>query len=92
MIEAGAVALVLVAMMVFAGKKGAAGEVGESLGAAAGSAIAGAAGGVVLGVGDGLGIPRTDLSECERAKLEGRTWDASFACGAGDFIGYWWNK
>lgn len=38
--------------------------------------------------GEVFGIPRTNLTECERAKLEGRTWDASFACPAGDFLKY----
>lgn len=59
-----------------------------AVGAAAGSAVVNAAGGVVLGVGDAVGIPRTNVTECERAKAEGRTWDASFACPAGDFIRY----
>lgn len=43
--------------------------------------------GGVLGVAEGLGIPETSMTECERALAEGRTWDASFACPAGDFIG-----
>lgn len=42
----------------------------------------------VYAVGDALGLPRTSETECERAKREGRTWDASFACPAGDFLGY----
>ena len=42
----------------------------------------------VVTAGDALGVPRTNETECERAKREGRTWDASFACPAGDFIGY----
>lgn len=45
----------------------------------------------VLATGDVLGIPRTNMTECERAKAEGRTWDASFACPAGDFLGYVFN-
>jgi hypothetical protein len=42
-------------------------------------------------VGDTLGIPRTNETECARAKREGRTLDASFACPAGDFLSYLWN-
>lgn len=57
-----------------------------SIGELAGQAVGGAAGGVVLGIGDSLGVPRTDRTECERAIAEGRTWDASFACPAGTFI------
>lgn len=45
-----------------------------------------AAAGAIEGVGLAVGIPRTNLTECERAKREGRWWDASFACPAGDFI------
>lgn len=42
----------------------------------------------VLTAGDALGIPRTDMTECEKAMAEGRTLDASFACPAGDFLAY----
>lgn len=42
----------------------------------------------VLTAGDVLGIPRTDMTECEKAMAEGRTWDASFACPGGDFLAY----
>jgi len=65
----------------------AAAGVGETVGQ---GAVA-AAGGVVLGIGDGIGVPRTNMTECERAKAEGRTWDASFACPAGDFLSYVFN-
>lgn len=51
-----------------------------------------AVGGVVIGVGDVLGVPRTDETECERAMREGRTLDASFACPAGTWLKYVWNK
>lgn len=42
-------------------------------------------------VGEVFGVPRTDLTECERAKLEGRTLDASFKCPAVDFLKYVFN-
>lgn len=45
----------------------------------------------ILAAGDAIGVPRTSMTECEKAKAEGRTWDASFACPAVDFIKYWWN-
>jgi hypothetical protein len=57
---------------VTAGVVGAVGEVGV---------------GAVIGVGDVLGIPRTNETECQKALREGRTWDASFVCPAGDFLG-----
>lgn len=42
--------------------------------------------GAVEGIGLMVGIPRTDMTKCERAKAEGRWWDASFDCPAGDFL------
>jgi hypothetical protein len=51
---------------------------------AAGDATAG----VAIGIGDVIGVPRTNESECEKAMREGRTWDASFACPAKTFIDY----
>lgn len=65
-------------------KKGAA----VAAGTAVGAAVVDAAAGVVVGIGSGLGIPATNMSECEKAKAEGRTWDASFACPASDFLSY----
>jgi hypothetical protein len=47
--------------------------------------------GAVVGVGDILGVPRTNETECEKAMREGRTWDASFACDAGTFLGHVFN-
>lgn len=44
--------------------------------------------GAVIGIGKAVGIPETNLSECEKAKRAGNTWDASFACSAGDFLSY----
>lgn len=64
-------------------KKGIAGAAAGAVGA-----VGDAAAGTVLGIGDVFGIPRTNETECERARREGRTWDASFACPAADFFGY----
>lgn len=69
-------------------RKGAAQATGEALASTAVDTVVGAGTGVVLGAGDAVGIPRTNLTECERAKAEGRTWDASFACPAGSFLKY----
>lgn len=51
-----------------------------------GSYLGGVGAGAVEGIGLAVGIPRTSMSECARAKAEGRWWDASFHCPAGDFI------
>jgi hypothetical protein len=49
--------------------------------------VADTAASAVIGTGAVFGIPRTDETECQKALREGRTWDASFACPAGTFIG-----
>ena len=58
----------------------------QSLGVAVGGAIVDTSAGIVLGIGDSVGIPRTNETECQRALREGRTWDASFSCPAATFI------
>lgn len=89
LIAVGVGVAVLVAAWVYArGVKSAAGAVGE----AAVGAVDGLVGGVGSAVGDMFGVPRTNMTECEKAKAAGHTWDASFACPAGEFIGWWWKK
>lgn len=89
-IAGAAVAAVLLALWVK--KKGGLGAVAADAGEGAVNAAVQFGGGVVSGValniGDAIGIPRTNMTECERAKAEGRTWDASFACPAKDFLSY----
>jgi hypothetical protein len=63
---------------------------GMAAGGAAVNLVDGVIGGAVIGTLDKFGVPATNLTECERAKLEGRTWDASFACPAGNFLTYLW--
>jgi hypothetical protein len=43
-------------------------------------AVTDAGAGVAIGIGDVIGVPRTNESECEAAMREDRKWDASFAC------------
>lgn len=45
------------------------------------------AGGQVIDIGGMIGIPATNETECQKALREGRTWDASFACDAGTWLG-----
>lgn len=88
LLGAAAAAVVLVMLVKKKGAVvGAAADAGATLGEAAGNFAGAAAGGVVLGIGDQVGIPRTNMTECEKALAEGRKWDASFACPAGTFIG-----
>lgn len=83
-------ALAVAGALLWAANRGAKGT-GESIGAAAVDVVDGVLTGAVVGVGERVGIPATNLTECERAKAEGRTLDASFACPAGDFLSYLWN-
>lgn len=71
-------------------EQGGAVGIGEAVGGAAVDLANGVITGTVTGVGQAVGIPKTNMTECEKAKAEGRTWDASFACPAGDFISYLW--
>lgn len=61
---------------------------GESLGAAVVDTAGGIATGIVTGIGETVGIPKTSMTACQKAIADGRTWDASFACPAPDFIRY----
>lgn len=79
------------AAMAFVAIKGAKGTA-QAIGGAAVDLVDGTVGGVVVGIGERVGIPATNMTECERAKAEGRTWDASFACPAKDFLSYLWSK
>lgn len=78
------------ALLWVAYQKGAKGT-GQAIGGAVVNVADGIFGGVVEGVGGLVGVPKTNETECEKAKREGRTWDASFACPAGDFLRYVWN-
>jgi len=87
----GAGALALLALGVYVAKKGVAGAAAGAAGAVV-DAAAGATAEVVQRIGEAVGIPRTDETACQAALREGRTWDASFACSAGDFVGGVWRN
>ncbi|WP_444632764.1 hypothetical protein [Cupriavidus oxalaticus] len=82
LLAAGAIAAIAFVVKKNGGLQGAAAGAASALVGAVGDAASGA----VLGIGDALGVPRTDMTECERAIAEGRTWDASFACPASNFL------
>lgn len=84
--------LAVLAALWWVTRPGNAQALGVATGGAAVDMATGLLTGTVQGVGGAVGVPATSLSECERAKADGRTWDASFACPAGDFLSYWWNK
>lgn len=64
---------------------------GQAIGSAVVDFTDGVLGGAVTSAGQMAGIPATSMTECEKAKAEGRTWDASFACPAKDFLSYLWS-
>lgn len=83
--------IVAAAMVWAVTRAGSASNAGQYIGGAVVDMADGVIGGAVVGVGEIFGIPATNQAKCERAKAEGRTWDASFDCPAGDFIKYLWN-
>jgi hypothetical protein len=80
----------VLAAVAYVASKGA-GNVGAQLGSAAVDMVDGAIAGTVETIGEKVGVPKTNMTKCEQAKAEGRTWDASFDCPASDFIKYLWN-
>lgn len=59
-----------------------AGGVAQSVG----TAVVDTGTGFVYGIGDGIGIPRTNMTQCQKDIADGKTWDASFSCPAGTFL------
>lgn len=60
--------------------------IGSAAGGAAVSAVDGFLGETVNSAGELVGIPRTNLTQCEADLAAGRYWDASFSCPAGKFL------
>ncbi len=52
------------------------------------SAAGGAITGTVTAIGQQVGIPETNMTQCQKDTMAGRTWDASFSCPAADFLRY----
>jgi hypothetical protein len=90
-IKAAAAALVLAAVAVYLLKKKGATNVAADATSTVLGVLGDVGAGVAIGIGDKIGVPRTNMTECEKAKAQGGiggTWDASFACPAGDFLSY----
>ena len=81
------VAVAALALLVLVKKKGAAAAAGNDIGEAVVDLATGVVGGVALGIGDQIGIPRTDMTQCEKDLAAGKTWDASFSCPASTWLG-----
>lgn len=87
---AGGLVAAALAWAIWTNKGGAMG-VGQALGGAAVDLVDGAVSGVVVGIGEQVGIPATNKTQCEIDKAKGDTWAASFSCPASDFLRYVWS-
>jgi hypothetical protein len=63
-------------------------QAATNLGGAVVDAAVGVPTGAVLAIGEAVGIPQTNMTACQQAMAEGRTWDASFACPASTWLKY----
>jgi hypothetical protein len=61
-------------------------SIGQGAGVVVGQAAASVIPGVVIGIGDVIGIPRTDMTECQRAVAERTWWAASSRCSVSNFL------
>lgn len=86
-IALGAVALLVLGLVVYVALKGARGAARSAVDLAGNTAA-----GVVVGIGDQVGLPDPSTAEamdkCAAAMADGRTWDASLYCPAGTFLKY----
>lgn len=64
------------------------GGVAKDITNAAVSVGSGAVAGVAVGLGEAVGLPDTNLSECERDIKNGDYWAASVSCPASRFLRY----
>lgn len=64
------------------------GGVAKDIAVGAVSAVGGATSGAVVGVGQVIGIPDTNLDQCEIDIKNGNYWEASKSCPAARFIRY----
>lgn len=62
--------------------------VGTALGGAVVEAADGAVTGTVKTIGEKVGIPDTNVSQCQKDMAAGDSWAASFSCPAKTFIAY----
>lgn len=58
----------------------------QALSKAVTNAAGGAAVGAVKGIGETVGIPDTDLTQCKIDIKNGEWWKASFSCPAGEYL------
>lgn len=81
---AGVAALGAFAWFALRGAKG----IGRDIGSGTVDLVDGVVTGSVITAGVAVGIPETNMTKCQQAMAEGRTWDASFDCPAAEFLRY----
>ena len=59
-----------------------------NLAGAAVDAVNGVVAGTVVGIGQVVGIPATNMTQCEKDMANGNKWDASFSCDASTYISW----
>lgn len=59
-----------------------------NLAAAAVDAVNGVLTGTVVGLGQVVGIPETNMTQCQKDMANGHKWDASFSCDASTYISW----
>lgn len=82
----GMVALVGIGLVWWITRPGAAKQAAAAAAGAVIDAAHGAVVGTVTTIGQAVGIPTTNMTQCERDMAAGNWWDASFSCPAGTFI------
>ena len=59
-----------------------------NLAGAAVDAVNGVVTGTVVGLGQVVGIPATNMTQCQKDMANGNKWDASFSCDASTYISW----
>jgi len=80
-----AAGVAIIAAVLYVKKNGVQG-VTYNLAGAAVDAVNGVISGTVVGVGKVVGIPETNVSQCDKDRRAGSKWDASFSCDAATFM------
>lgn len=91
----GAAAITGIGVVVFMARKVQLPTIGGIAGNLARGAVDAANGafvGGVKGLGSVVGIPDTNMTQCQRDLAAGRSWEASFSCPAADYIGSIFNS
>lgn len=82
---------VLAAVLLFIWYKGFAGAAQATAQAAVG-VVTGTVAGTAVGIGEAVGIPNTNATQCQKDIAAGNTWASSIDCSAGTFLSSLFNN